>query len=139
MLGRKKTKLHAFQRTLLTVNSNNKPFFGGLIFGGTYFRGTVCSTNMNSRWLTANFQENFPQTMAPFASFIPPRWANRPFVRYKVRLSVNLGQTLVDLFVWTDKSSSKHHLHRRTDGQPETLFVSFHIRRFVRPDDLFLF
>ena len=30
---------------------------------------------------SANFQANFPQTMAPFASSIPPRQANRPFVR----------------------------------------------------------
>ena len=92
-----------------------------------------------------------------------------------VRLSVNLGRTLVDLFVWTDKSSSNSRLHRRTNRRTnlfvpfshqticpsETICLSssrrtngrtnsddevsrlkmcssrFHIRRFVRPNDLF--
>ena len=46
-------------------------------------RLTVCSTN-HGEFKTANspnFQANFPQTMAPFASSFSPRRANRPFVR----------------------------------------------------------
>ena len=35
---------------------------------------------------SANFQANFPQTMAPFARSIHPRRANRPFVGRLVRL-----------------------------------------------------
>ena len=34
-----------------------------------------------------------------------------------VQLSVNLGRTMVDLFVWTDKSSSKNHLKRWSNRQ----------------------
>ena len=58
-------------------------------------RLTVWWTNVNSRRSTPTI---FPQTIALSASSI------------RVRLSVNLGRTLVDLFVWRDKSSSKNHL-----------------------------
>ena len=58
-----------------------------------------------------DFPGNFPKFIASFDSLIPVRWANYPFVR----LNVNLRRTLDGLFVWTNESSSKNCLHRRTN------------------------
>ena len=70
------------------------------------------------------FQENFPKFIASYDIPIPVQRANYPFAR----LNVNLGQTLDDLFVWTNKSSSKKG--KQTDklralNWSENVFVPF--------------
>ena len=77
------------------------------------------------KFKTANFDANFPQTIALFASFIPPRRANRPFIRlspYECEFRLDFGG-LVRLD-GLGKSSSKNRLHRRTN-RDENLFVPF--------------
>ena len=44
---------------------------------------------------------------------------------------MNLGRTLVDLFVWPGKSFSKNHLHRRTNRRTNS--DDSVVRKFVRP------
>ena len=65
---------------------------------------------------TLTFQENFLKFITSFDSSIPTQQANYPFVR----LNVNLGRTLDDLFLWMNKSSSKNRLHRRTNRRTTT-------------------
>ena len=62
--------------------------------------------------------------------------------------NVNLCRTVVELFVWTDKPSGKNRLSRRPNFRRfvrrKICSSRFHIRRFVclrrfvRPDDLFV-
>ena len=94
----------------------------------------------------ANFQANFPQTMAPFANSIPPRRLNRPFVR----LSPSECEFRSDFGRLVRLDGQIVFIDGQTDGQIQTtkssenLFVPFsHLticaseticpsRRFVR-------
>ena len=110
--------------------------------GGRTNRLTVWSTNVNTRRPTPLISRQishkpWPLLLVPF---------HQGAGKSTIRLSVNLGGTLVDLFVWTDKSSSKKSsskMDKQTDKFRGPNFCSsrFHIRRFVnlrrfvRPDD----
>ena len=114
---------------------------------------TVWSTYVNVRWsrfvllgFFILFFAFFPSATLTFQEFIASfdssltTWrANYPFVH----LNVNLGRTLDDFFVWTNKSWSKNGLHRQTNSGDSVIrkFVRliFNIRWFVCPDDLFVF
>ena len=110
--------------------------------GGRTNRLTVWSTNVNTRGPTPLISRQishkpWPLLLVPF---------HQGAGKSTIRLSVNLGGTLVDLFVWTDKSSSKKS-SSKMDKQtvkfrgPNFCSSRFHIRRFVnlrrfvRPDD----
>ena len=97
---------------------------------------------------SANFQANFLQSMASFANSIPPRWANRAFVRLspsECEFKADFGRLVrLDGQIVFQKSSSQKD--KQTDKfrlfvkSSENLFVSFsRLRRFVRPSDLFVF
>ena len=95
---------------------------------------------------SANFVAIFPQNIALFASSIPPRRANRQFVRLspsECEFRSDFGQLVrLDGQIVFKKSSSQTDKFRR---RLKIRSSRFHIRRFVRlrrfvcPDDLFVF
>ena len=100
---------------------------------------TVWSTNVNSSRPTALISRQIAQKpslllLVPLAQ--DGQMDHKLFVL--VRLSVDLGRTLVDLFIWTDKSSSKNRLHRRTNRRTNS--DDKVVKKLVRPvftsDDL---
>ena len=85
------------------------------------------------------FQENFPKFIASFASSIPARQANCSIVRLNKNFR---GWTVDDQFVWTNKSSSKNHLHkrtnRRTNSNVKICSSRFHRQQTICPSRRFV-